>query len=314
MDRIQKIAFRPFPGLSSPHAQTILGSFSRKGSSPPSLPKLIPLQDGDVLSCEISQPLLWKIHHQTIFMIHGLGGSHASHYMVRIGKKLFDRGYRVVRINLRGCGSGKGLAVKPYHGGNSDDILAVLQKLKEETPDSAFTLIGFSLGGNISLKLLGELGNEQEHLLAKTIAVCPPIDLAQTVDLLELPSNRLYHRYYQKKMKQDLQRWIKHQVPDSIREFDETITAPQWGYQNADDYYRQCSSKQFLPFIKHPCHLLFAKDDPFINYLPLLNMSIPPSVRIGLSSHGGHMGFLGWNGSSHPIFALDYLIQGLITL
>ncbi len=306
---INHLLFRPLPGCASPHLQTILANLIAPGKAPPSMPLFIPLKDSDTLCCEVSTPSSWHMTQKTVMMIHGLAGNHTSAYMVRISRKLYHDGYRVIRINLRGCGSGQHLARFTYHGGISDDILRVIQALKQETPLSPLILLGFSLGGNIVLKLAGELGEEGRNLLHHTIAICPSIDLAQSVHLLSRFSNRFYHRYFLTKMKQQASRWPERNKIKSIYDFDHLITAPQWGFQSASDYYQQCSSRFWLPYIQHSCYLLFAADDPFIDYRSVLDMTLSSSVKIWLCQYGGHMGFLGWAGRKHRYFWLDYLLQ-----
>lgn len=305
---IEHFKFQPFLGLASPHVQTILGNFSPAGEAPPSTPTFFALEDGDIIFCEVSTPDTWKETDKTIVMIHGLGGSVSSSYMVRISRKLYQSGYRVVRINLRGCGPRGDLAQRPYHAGKSDDVFTVLQALKRQHEFSPLILIGFSLGGNIALKLAGELGEGGESILYRTIAVCPPIDLEQTSQLLCSPQNRLYHRYYLERLREQAKRWLGEQVVATLIEFDNAVTAPQWGFKDALDYYRQCSSYPLLASIRHSCYILFASDDPFIDYQPILNLALPPFVKVGVSQYGGHMGFLGWTGDEHRYFWLDDLL------
>ena len=302
---IQTLAFRPLIGLSSPHAQTILSCFSRGGVPPPSVSLNVLLEDGDHLCCEISTPINWDETQKTIVLVHGLGGSSHSSYMVRLGRKLYKAGYQVVRVNLRGCGPGKLLARKKYYGGSSHDILQLLRVLKHQYPRSPLVLAGFSIGGNIVLKLAGELGEEADRFLHLTIAVCPPIDLANTIEQLEKPTNQRYHRYFVKGLHKLLNHPNNNYFFSSLFDFDRQITAPQWGFQDPHDYYQKCSSRYFLPSIRHACHLLFAADDPFIDYRSLLELSLAPSVKTWVSPHGGHVGFLGWAGREHRWFWMD---------
>ncbi|MBA3815146.1 MAG: alpha/beta fold hydrolase [Parachlamydiaceae bacterium] len=299
------IPFKPLPGLSSPHAQTIVASFTRPGITPPSNPLLVPLKDGDAIFCEVSQPLDWVENKKTIVMVHGLAGSTTSNYMVRIARKLFEAGYRVVRVNLRGSGQGSHLARLPYHGGSSGDVLAVLQHLKELTPYSPFVLVGFSLGGNIALKLSGELDSDCTSLLESTIAICSPIDLEETIHLLAKPANKLYQRFYLGQMLQQTQRWTKGREISSLYEYDSLITAPIWGFSSAEAYYRHSSSRYYLPNIKHPCYVLLTEDDPFVDHRQLMSCPLPSNIKVALCQNGGHMGFLGWTGMEHRHFWLD---------
>ena len=305
---IHRLSFRSFPIISNPHFQTILGSTIPPGKSPPSEPWLVPLNDGDTLCCEVSTPSTWKSPQKTILLVHGLGGSHTSPYMIRMSRKLYETGHKVVRINLRGCGSGKGLAKRPYHAGKSDDVLQVIKALKKENPDSPLMLIGFSLGGNIALKLAGEMGKNSENLVHSTIAICPPIDLRETIYLLSRPSNWIYHYSYLK----DLQKYAYAMTGikriNTIHDYDNLVTAPHWGYESVSEFYQKSSSCHFLPHINHPCYILFAADDPFISYRQALDKTLPSHIKICLTENGGHMGFLKWTGRKNLFFWLDELL------
>lgn len=293
MVQIQWLDFLPFKGLSSPHLQTIIPTYFPVGSFAASHSLHVELDDKDKLSCEVSIPEKWTEKDPTIALIHGLGGSHDSTYMRRLAKKLFLEGKKAVRINLRGCGSGKNLSSRPYCAGTSDDIFKILQFLKGNSPLSKITLIGFSLGGNIALKLAGELGNRAGDFLERVISVCPPIDLKHSLNLIQNKKNSLYHAYYLKYMCKQAQPWIKQKIR-SLFEFDELITAPVWGYQGAYDYYEKCSSIRFLPRVSLPTHILFAEDDPFISMEPLKGLSLTKNISVCATKKGGHMGFFGY--------------------
>lgn len=225
--------------------------------------------------------------------------------MIRMARKLTQRGYKVIRINLRGCGSGKGLSKLPYCAGNSQDILHVVQSLKKEAPESEITLIGFSLGGNIALKFAGESGDS--GYVKRVIAVCPSFDLSQTVSMIQQCGNRLYHHYYLSRLLQQSKPWAK-QAYRSIYEFDDKITGPLWGFSGADEYYQRCSSKFFLDKIRCDTLLLFAQDDPFVSMNSLEELPIHKQVWIGATEHGSHMGFLGWTDQSRDPFWMDQLL------
>lgn len=146
MNTYKKLHFQPFWGLSSKHLQMIVAVFFPQKKSFTSTQHLIDIGNGDQLSCEVSIPTDWMQDHNTTVLIHGLGGSHSSGYMVRIAHKFYKKGHKVVRINLRNCGSGKGLSKLPYNAGNSEDVFKVLQALKKDAPNSNISVIGFSLG------------------------------------------------------------------------------------------------------------------------------------------------------------------------
>jgi uncharacterized protein len=311
----EKLSFRPASGLSSPHLQTIIPTlFCKGGREAPSAPFFIALEDGDALYCKMSTPPGWMLHQKTIILLHGLGGSDASAYMIRMSRKFFQSGYRVLRVNLRGSGEGVHFARRPYHGGTSNDILQVIQTLKKQTPQSPVVLIGFSLGGNIALKLMGELGEGASSLIETAIAVCAPIDLNQTVELLLSRSNRFYHQYYVRSLKRMGAPWLEKHAIKTVRDFDHLITAVHWGYRDAYDYYHQCSGKFFLPAIRQSCHLIFAEDDPFVDYRAAMQQPLSSVVKGWLSPYGGHMGFWGWAGFEHGYHWLDaHLLTYLIS-
>lgn len=304
----QNLHFRPFPGLASPHLQMFLASYCPPGAEAPSLPLTVHLNDGDQLSCQVSTPTAWQPYDGTIALLHGLGGSHSSPYMVRMSRKFYQRGKRVVRINLRGCGSGAGLNQKTYTSGDSQDITTVLELLKMQEPLSPIRLIGFSLGGNILLKMAGELGDKASRLIEGIGAVCPTLDLYQTVQKVSQGSNRLYQHYYLKQILKQGARWIGKQKIRSVQEFDEKITVPLWGYASTQDYYAQCSSLAFIPEIRVPCYLLFADDDPFIDYRMLSQVKLNSATKALLTMHGAHMGFIGSDDLKRGPFWLDQFL------
>lgn len=309
---INFLDFKPLPGLHSPHLQMTFANFSPPGKEAPTQQWLVTLNDGDKLSCEVSTPPQWQSHHQTIVMIHGLGGSHTSRYMIRLCRKFYQKGKRVVRINLRGAGSGKGLNKLPYNSGNSHDVWSVIEKLKSDTPESPITIIGFSLGGNISLKMAGEQGQKASQLIKNIVAVCPPLDLAQSVSRLSKKHYWIYHKYYLTSIFAQGRPWIENKKIRSIYEYDHAVTAPLWGYKNALDYYEQCSSNKFIPDIKLPCDIIFSSDDPFVDHHPINKMKLPTDTKVWITSGGGHMGFIGWSGKEHGIYWMDQLLMQFI--
>jgi len=297
--------FKPLPGFSSPHLQMIFANYGPRGKEPPSKSTLIKLSDGDVLSCEVSTPAKWSEGSRTIIMVHGVGGSHQSPYMIRLSRKFFAAGNRVVRINLRGAGSGEGLNNKPYNCGTSHDVWEVVKFLKNETPKTKINVLGFSLGGSVALKMGGELGEEANEHIDRIMAVCPVLDLIHTVKKISLKSNWIYHQYYLKKVLEQGRRWVGDKVIPTLKAFDDHVTAPLWGYEDADDYYRRCSSFQFIPSIKVPCKILLAADDPFIDPHALHDVQLPSNAHIWVTSHGGHMGYIGWGNNQQGPYWMD---------
>jgi predicted alpha/beta-fold hydrolase len=176
--------------------------------------------------------------------------------------------------------------------------------LKKDYPDSPISVVGFSLGGNLLLKLLGERGELMKETVTQAIAICPPIDLFFTCEAMNEGFNKIYQRYYINNLTKQSSQWIGSKRINTVYEYDEKVTAPFWGYANAIDYYYKCSSLRLLPQIRVPTHILFSADDPFIDYKPALNHE-NEFISIGLSEKGGHMGFYGGGGDN---FWMDTLV------
>lgn len=304
----QTLDFRPLPGLSSPHLQMLFACYTPAGEEAPSKSIIVNLSDGDQLSLQVSTPEKWQPHDETLVLLHGLGGSHLSPYMVRLSRKFYAAGWRVVRINLRGCGSGAGLNKKSYSSGDSQDIVAVLKQLKKTDPQSSIRLVGFSLGGNIILKMAGELGESASALVERMIAICSPLDLEETLQMVSRRSNRLYHRYYLSQVLKQGERWVQDQRIDSIQDFDDKITVPLRGYSSRRNYYETCSSLAYIPKIRVPCDLLFASDDPFIDHTALARIKLSGTTRAYLTGKGAHMGFIGRDRNERGIFWMDQFL------
>jgi len=315
-------AFRPLPCLTHPHLQTIVAAKFTWSREPPSTTHLVALSDGDKIALEVSTPREWQPHDPTVVLLHGLCGCHRSPYMQRLAHKCWRSGLRAIRMNLRGCGSGRGLARHPYHSGRSADVLAVLESLLRTTPQSPVTLIGFSLGGNLVLKLAGELSAAVPDNLQHVIAVCPPADLIACSRLLQQPANRFYNRYFTRLLCAEVidrhSRFPDLLHPDlpaelSLYAFDEYYTAPQCGFRDALDYYRQCSAAPLVPRLTVPCHILFAADDPLIDARVFDGVALPPNVRVIRTRYGGHLGFLGRPGGAAGYRAMDAQLLVWIT-
>lgn len=299
---IYKKKFNPFPLLSGVNAQTIFGTLLNVHSYLPSETEYVSVPDDDKLAIEVSTPKLWKPTDPTVVLLHGLCGSHKSFYLVRMGRKLLKKGVRSIRINMRNCGSGKGLSRKIYHSGCSEDIKCVLDYLKNKHPDSPMVLIGFSLGGNIVLKLAGELGAQGCDYLKQVIAVSPPINLVSSMRLLTNPKNRMYERYFLRHLLDEVYDLHK-RFPDlppvhlpqnlTVFDFDELYVAPRLGYQSAFEYYKDCSSLYKIKDINIPCKILLSEDDPIIDHTDIESVDIPKHIEVYKTDCGGHMGYVG---------------------
>lgn len=308
--------FKPLYFFSGCHSQTILGSLTSLHKAPPSVRECVRLADKDYMTMETCTPPNWRVTDPTVVLVHGLCGSHKSNYLQRLAKKFYKLGVKTVRVNLRGCGSGRGLARFFYHSGSSDDVLAMLKVLKNKYPQSSISLIGFSLGGNIVLKLAGELGESAKDLLTQVIAVSPPVDLKSSVHLIGKPDNQMYQRYFIRLLRSDVHyRHMQFNLPEvripynmTIFEFDEYYIAPQIGFASALQYYDACSAKHVLNKIVVPCHILFAQDDPIIDSEVIEEKTLRDNISILKTPNGGHMGFLASPFSKTGCRWMDYIL------
>ena len=308
--------FRPWPLLGNRHVQTLLGNRIQTAREPASATWLVPLSDGDQLAVEVSTPPGWRECGPVVVMVHGLCGSHRSVYMVRIAAKLSAAGARVARVNFRGNGSGAGLARRPYHAGCSDDLGAALEVVRAASPGSAPWLVGFSLGGNVALKLAGELGPAAGSRLAGVLAICPPVDLVASWRRMCLPAGLRYQRLFVGWLVEEMRR--RHQAtgeplpelpaPLSIFEFDDRYTAPRVGFSGAMAYYTGASALPWVSRIAVPCRVLVAEDDPVIDPGWLDQVSLPRGARVLRSPAGGHLGFVG----SPGVLFMDDVVLGVL--
>jgi predicted alpha/beta-fold hydrolase len=299
--------FRPLPFLGNPHLQTLVGNLFR-GFTPP-LPvaeQRVLLPDGDGLVLHDSVPPTWRPGDRMVLIVHGLGGSHCSGYGLRMTARLWPRGVRVVRLDLRGAGRGAALARRTYNAGCSEDVRAAADELWRQSPTSPLALVGFSLGGNIVLKLAGEAAARPVNNLACVAAVAPPIDLEACAALLAQRRNRFYDRYFarglvaqvrrQQRFFQDLPR-VRFPAGLTLRLFDEMYTAPRGGFANALDYYRRSGALPLIARIKVPALVITARDDPFIAPEPFESLPRLSHLEVQVVPRGGHLGFLGRDGA-----------------
>ncbi len=313
---VQEIPFEPFRFAEDPHRQTIMNAFCNHMFGPTSEQKIVNLPDGDKISLEVTTPEGWEPSKPTVVLVHGLCGSHQSPNLVRMSKRMESNGIRAVRFNMRGCGSGRGLSRNIYHSGRSEDLFEAIKALKMEHPTSPIVLVGFSLGGNIALKLVGELGKIGKRFLHKAIAVSPPVDLALSIRMLGEPQNSLYESYFYRLLRDDV--YYLHKVfglprislPKNLKlyEFDQIYTAPVCGFKNVDDYYSKCSALHVVSHIDIPTKILLAEDDPIVSSASLDQCPLPECVALFKTKKGGHMGYIGAPGSEKGFYWLDSLL------
>lgn len=237
---------------------------------------------------------------QALLILHGLGGSDASSYVVSTGLLAHARGWHVIRMNMRGSGDGEALCPLLYNAGLDTDLLAAVSAACQLVPRVA--VVGFSLGANLALLMLGR----RRELLPKGLwamaAVSPPLDLAACADALEAPGNGVYQHYFMKMLAEAYRR--RHAArPDlfaagreiglrTVREYDDRITAPFGGYESAAQYYERSSAGPWLASIDRPALVLAAEDDPMVPPQTIRRWPSSPSVVRELLPTGGHVGFV----------------------
>jgi len=298
------VAFVPRRFLRGGHAQTIANFLlPRRLVLPPSEERLIEVEAGVNVLCHCH----WQSDRRnalTVIAVHGLEGSSDSGYMLGLAAKATAMGMNVVRYNQRNCGGTDAQSATLYHSGRSADIGRVAQHLIEHDHISRLALAGFSMGGNLVLKLAGEWGSQGPPQFRAVAAVCPAVDLAASADALHLPSNRLYELYFLWKLRRRLltkarlfpgkfeparARGVK-----SLRDFDDRVTAFYSGFAGASDYYARAAAANVVDRIAVPALILHAANDPFIRILPQTRQKIQanPNIAFHETEDGGHCSFL----------------------
>lgn len=250
-----------------------------------------------------------------LILVHGLEGSSAAGYARSLSHAALLAGCAVHRFNMRSCGGTEHLSGKTlYHSGQTSDLLAVMRQLPRGVP---IFLAGFSLGGNVVLKLAGELGESASGLITGVMAISTPIDLAACVRQLDKPSNIMYARRFVARLKERV-RAKERLAPglfdltglkqvQNIYGFDDRFTAKAFGFGSADNYYATQSANQFLERIRVPTLVVQAKDDPLIPFAVYDHpaFSTNPHLRLMATEHGGHLGFIS---KTKPRFWLDQVL------
>ena len=313
--------FDPCPFLENPLHQTYFSSFKFLVKDPVSTSKIIPLSDGDKIVVEVTTPVNWTQTSPTVLCVHGFGGSHQSSYLCRLTNRLDPLGIRTVRLNMRGFGSGRGFAKQVYHCGSSEDVFEVIKVLKEESPLSPIILVGFSSGGNIVLKMAGELGEAGSFFIDRVIAVSPPVDLFYSMSKMSQASEGIYERYFYRKFRKHILE-LYEMFPDiprvnlpeklSVADFNTLYIVPRSGFVGLEDYYAKCSSVHLVGDISPPCKILFSEDDPIVPSHSLDGYRLPSHIEIHKTKQGGHMGYLGNPLRKRGFFWLDSVLADWI--
>ena len=306
--------FTPRRLLRSGHLQTLAGNFfpRRHLGLPAPESRIIEVEPAkgslpaSHVVCECHwQPEAVRSARPTLILLHGLEGSSQSQYVVGNAARAWAAGCNVVRMNMRNCGGTEKLSPTLYHSGFSNDVRVVMVALADEYLLENVALVGYSMGGNLVLKLAGELGAQPPHYLKTVVGVSPAMDLAASADALHEPWNRVYEwkflrgllQRYKRKVLLFPQIYKLSSLRDvrTLRQFDDRITSVYSGFTGADDYYARSSSARLASQITVSTLIMHALDDPFVRMLPATRAALLGNEHVTLveTQHGGHCAFLG---------------------
>lgn len=315
---IVQSSFKPAWWMKNPHLQTILPRVYRKRSVIDTINERFELKDGDFVQLNWTEKPQPNSRKPIVVVFHGLGGSIDSFYTIGMMKAIVKNGWLGVLMHFRGCGEHTNRHAQAYHSGATADATEFLSWLKQQYPNRPIAAIGFSLGGNMLAKYLGE--QYQNSPLDAAVVISAPLMLAPCAQRMSKSFSRVYQKYLLDKLKVGMiekLNYLKGHFPikitakevkaiKTLREFDNKITGPLHGFTDADDYYTRCSGLPFLKNIATNTLIIHAADDPFMTHQVHPQASdLSPKVSFELSSGGGHVGFLSGNNPLKPHFWLE---------
>ncbi len=313
--------FEPHPLLRNGHLMTIAAAFWRRTFTLPSAEERLFRVDAD-------SQILGHCHWQegvrrdapVIAIVHGLEGSSDSNYMLGVAEQAWAAGFHVVRLNQRNCGGTEKLTPTLYNSGMSGDYRVVLEELANGDGFERIFFAGYSMGGNLVTKMAGEFSDSAPRQLRGVCAVCPAIDLAACADELERWDNYFYEERFVRGL---LKRYAykaalfpeRYSVNGfgpirTVREFDDAITAPHFGFRDAQEYYESAGARKVIAQIRLPYLLITAQDDPFVPFQAIRASGVEsnPSVRFVAPKHGGHCGFVSKNAGRARFWAEEQIV------
>ncbi|UTC24393.1 hydrolase [Candidatus Comchoanobacter bicostacola] len=312
-------SYKPAWWLPNPHLQTLYPFIFKKKLKVPLQQEIFELPDGDFIDGWWTE----KSQGPIVILLHGLQGSVDSHYINSLMHHIhYQTNWRALLLHFRGCGEQFNRLDKQYHSGDTEDIRFICNLIKQRNAQTPTAMVGFSLGGNILLKLFGEL--KQNNLMSTGISVCPPFDLLNTAINIQNGTAKIYEKmfiqdikkaYHKKLQASETQNSILKDLDQvsTLIELDQKITAPLHGFDSLEEYYDQSSSISYLKSIKKPTLVIVASNDPVLkyNYIPT-NEDTSSHVVIETYEHGGHIGFM--SGPPHkPEYWLDARIMNFLS-
>ena len=289
--------------FSNPHVQTVYPSLFRRVTGVTYSRKRINTPDEDFVDLDVSSVAAERI----AIVLHGLEGDSGRGYMLGMVKALNRGGWDAAALNFRGCSGESNRQVRFYHSGDTGDLRAVISQISAQGKYSEMALVGFSLGGNVVLKYLGECGLNVPGIIRKAAAMSVPCDLTSTSHRLAEPANRIYMKRFLRLLRKKIRMKMAvmpgrlnddgYERIKNFKDFDDRYTAPVHGFENAEDYWKKASSKPLLRRISVPTLLINAADDPFLTEacFPVDEAKDNPMLLLEIPDHGGHVGFVTFN-------------------
>lgn len=316
---VQIPPFQPHPLVRGGHAQTVLGCLfpGTKAYRYSAVQHRVTLDDGDAVVLHDDCPAAWRPGDNVALLVHGLGGSYLSGYMIRGAAKLANRGVRVFRMDLRGWGAGFGLNRRPLHAGRSEDSRQALEFVADMCPESPVNVVGFSMGANMVLKMAGEFAASFPRQLSSVMGVSPPICLQSCMTAMR---RSFWNRFYDRNFIRWLQKHhllrkplypdekLPERFPPGLLEYDAQVTAPQCGFADAAEYYQKASAGPLLPKIEVPTLVVAAEDDPIIPVANFQQATLASNTQLEVTTSGGHLGFVGTNGKDPDHRWIDWRV------
>ncbi len=291
-------AFSPPWWLRNAHLQTLWAALVRRAPKPALRRERLELPDGDFVDLDWTTGASGPV----VVVLHGLQGSSGSNYARGLLESLHQQGFRAVLMHFRGCSGESNRLSRFYHAGETGDLHTLIHALRAREPHTPLAAVGYSLGGNVLLNYLGQPGNNAP--LACAVAVSVPFDLHHAAQRLERGFSRVYQYGLLRSLRIAVRKKFKSlSAPvgldelsriNSLRDYDDKITAPLHGFSGVDEYYTKSSCRQSLNRIRTPTLILHAADDPFMTPAAIPSPDeLSPCVTLELSEHGGHVGFVG---------------------
>lgn len=312
--------FKPAWWLANPHMQTIWGLVARRRLHLPLHKERLELADGDFID------VAWLGQHRSerpiIMILHGLGGSVDSHYVRGLLAQIDALSWRAVVMHFRGASDEPNRLARHYHSGDTADFDYLVRLIRVREPEVPLAAVGYSLGGNVLLKWLGEA--ERSYELRAAVAVSVPFDLAVAADTMTKGAAKMYQWYLLRRLRQQLKHKFTHKKPQGTLpipiarlkklrrfwDFDDAVTAPLHGFVDAHDYYARSSSRQYLQHITVPTLIIHAKDDPFMSPEAIPEpCELAPAVSLEITPAGGHVGFISGKFPGKPVYWLEQRIK-----